>query len=53
MDTLVLVDNDKDFEVGCSSSYSNDFFQSNIIGIDLLMGLYEWLLDNEEYLEFE
>lgn len=53
MDTLVLVDDDKDFEVSCSSSYSNDFFQSNNIGIDLLMELYEWLLDNEEYLEFE
>lgn len=41
-----------DARVYCSNREDDDSFSVSILGIDTLTDLYEWLLDNEEFLTF-
>lgn len=38
--------------VHCSNCEDNDSFFITTLGTDTLIDLYEWLLDNEEFMEF-
>ena len=39
--------------VHCSNCEDNDSFFITTLGTDTLIDLYEWLLDNEEFMEFD
>lgn len=49
LDKLSLIGGN-DIELCCSSSYDNDFFSIKIISTDLLIDLYEWMYDYEDYI---
>ena len=39
--------------VHCSNCEDSDSFSITILSTDILIDLYEWLLDNEEFFEFD
>ena len=41
-----------DVRVHCSNCEDNDSFYIKVLSLDLLIDLYEWLLENEEFMEF-
>ena len=47
-----IVYNDANSRVYCSNCDDDDSFYITSLGIDTLTDLYEWLLENEEFMEF-
>ena len=52
MDRLTRCDNGN-VRVECSNCEDNDSFAITILNTDTLIDIYEWLLDNEEFMDFE
>ena len=52
MDRLTYYPNGK-IDVHCSNCEDNDSFFITTLGTDTLIDLYEWLVENEEFMEFE
>jgi hypothetical protein len=52
LDRMVLynINDTKYIRFECSSSYTNDFITPNAMDIELLIGVYQWVLANEEEL---
>ena len=50
--TLDRLTNYNDVRVYCSNREDDDSFYLTSLGIDILTDLYEWLLENEEFMEF-
>lgn len=51
MDRLTY-DGNGNVRVHCSNCEDNDSFFISTLGTDTLIDLYEWLLENEEFMEF-
>lgn len=39
--------------VECSNCEDNNIFYTTVLNTDTLIDIYEWLLDNEEFMDFE
>lgn len=48
--TLYEIEGTKYAQLDCSGSYENDTIDVNTLDIDILINVYEWVLDNEEEL---
>lgn len=46
LDEIILCDNDN-IKFGCSSCYSNSYVYINDLDIELLIEVYEWIVENE------
>ena len=52
MDRLTRCSNGN-VRVECSNCEDNDSFYTSVLSTDTLIDIYEWLLDNEEFMDFE
>lgn len=49
----VELSNDNTIIFGCSGSWDNDYFSVQELDIELLIEIYEWLIENEDILFYE
>lgn len=48
MDAMYLTNNNTEIRVECSCAYTNDDFDVSILPTDLLLDLWEWVIENED-----
>jgi hypothetical protein len=48
LDDIILCDNDNIIKFGCSSCFSNTYAYINDLDIELLIDVFEWVIENED-----